>query len=107
MVDREIFSRRLATLQLGLHLVRSHAGLLLDGCGASGPAHVDACRYCLLEAPDLAWGSAELIPADPALDEADKLHRAAERLGKLRLRQPPFLAQVGDPLAESFLKHGA
>ena len=43
---------------------------------------------------------------DPALDEADKLHGASERLGKLHLRQPPILAQVGDPLAESLLKHG-
>jgi hypothetical protein len=44
---------------------------------------------------------------DPALDEADKLHRVVERPGKLHLRQPPILAQVGDPLAEFLLKHGA
>ena len=41
-----------------------------------------------------------------ALDQTDELHRAADPLRKLDLRQSPLLAQVGDPLAKFLLKHG-
>jgi len=43
---------------------------------------------------------------DAALDQADEFHRATGFFRKLFLRQLPCLAQVGDPLAKLFLKHG-
>jgi len=40
------------------------------------------------------------------LDKADELHRAADFFGQRHLRQPPRLAQTGNPSAKFFQKHG-
>ena len=43
---------------------------------------------------------------DPALDQADELHRAGDPFCQLWLRQLPRLAQFRDPLAKFLLEHG-
>ena len=44
---------------------------------------------------------------DAAFKAADKLHRTADCLCKLNLRQSPIPTKFCDPLAKSLLKHGA
>jgi hypothetical protein len=83
---------------------RSKAGALVEAAFRSTRNRKYRLPYGQIVGKIFEPGDRRRVQA--TLDQTDQLNRTADRFAKLHLRRVPHLAQFGDALAKSFLKHG-